>query len=443
MSSNSKVPVSRLSRFRSLASLAGRVAGGMLAEGARQLAQGNRPTKAGMLLTSDNVRRVADKLAHMRGAAMKVGQLLSMDAGDMLPAELSNILARLRANANPMPPKQLTQVLRTELGENWLSHFSDFSFSPLAAASIGQVHQAYHDDGRRLAVKIQYPGIKGSIDNDVDNVATLLRISGLLPADVDYQSLLHEAKQQLNNEADYRLEASYLNRYRELLQHDKAYLLPEVLPALCSSSILCMTYVEGVPIDTLQHDGQQVRDKVMQQLFVLLFRELFQFKLVQTDPNFANYLYNRDTGQLVLLDFGACRDYSAKISNAYRDLFAAAIEKDQQAMANALTDIGFFSQNILPAQKQAVLNLVQLACEPLNENQSFDFAGSDLASRLRDAGAALSMQQNYWHTPPADALFLHRKIAGLYLLAARLNARTNLRALLLPFLDTVSSITMK
>lgn len=92
--SDSKVPVNRLSRFGNLASLAGRVAGGMVAEGARQLAQGNRPTKAGMLLTTANVRRVADKLAHLRGAAMKVGQLLSMDAGDMLPPELSDILAR-------------------------------------------------------------------------------------------------------------------------------------------------------------------------------------------------------------------------------------------------------------------------------------------------------------------------------------------------------------
>ena len=216
-SSHSKVPVNRLSRLGSLASLAGRVAGGMLAEGARQLAKGEKPNKASLLLTTDNLRRVADKLAHLRGAAMKVGQLLSMDAGDLLPAELAEILSRLRANANPMPPKQLTQVLRTELGDNWLEHFSDFQFVPLAAASIGQVHLAYHDDGRKLAVKIQYPGIKASIDSDVDNVATLLRISGLLPAGVDYQSLLQEAKLQLKAEADYLQEAAYLQEYRQLL----------------------------------------------------------------------------------------------------------------------------------------------------------------------------------------------------------------------------------
>lgn len=435
MSSDSKVPVNRLSRLGNLASLASRVAGGMLAEGARQLAQGNKPTKAGMLFTTNNVRRVADKLAHLRGAAMKVGQLLSMDAGDMLPAELSDILARLRANANPMPAKQLTQVLRNELGEDWLVHFSDFSFTPLAAASIGQVHQAYHDNGMRLAVKVQYPGIKASIDSDVDNVATLLRISGLLPAGVDYQSLLQQAKLQLKNEADYLLEASYLKRYRALLQHDTEYLLPEPYTQCSTTNILCMSYVDGVAIESLQHDSPSVRNRVMQLLFVLLFRELFEFKLVQTDPNFANYLYNRESEQLVLLDFGACRDYPAKISNAYRNLFAATIADNQPEMDKALTDIGFFSQNILPAQKHAVLNIVQLACEPLKQQSCFNFADSDLASRLRDAGTALSMQQNYWHTPPADALFLHRKIAGLYLLAARLKASVNVRELLQPFLQ--------
>ena len=433
---NSKVPVNRLARLGSLASLAGRVAGGMLAEGARQLAKGERPNKASMLLTADNLRRVADQLAHLRGAAMKVGQLLSMDAGDILPPELAQILSKLRANANPMPPKQLTQVLRTELGENWLNHFSDFQFVPLAAASIGQVHLAYHDDGRKLAVKIQYPGVKDSIDSDVDNVATLLRVSGLLPASVDYKGLLQEAKQQLKQEADYTREADFLMRYQQLLANDKRYLLPQALPELSSANLLTMTYVDGVPIESMQHDSQPVRDKIMRQLFTLLFRELFDFKLVQTDPNFANYLYNRDTAQLVLLDFGACRDYPANVSNAYRNLFTAAIQQDSTALEQALTDIGFFSQHILPAQKQAVLTLVQLACEPLQHSGEFDFGQSDLASRLRDAGTKLSMQQNYWHTPPADALFLHRKIAGLYLLAARLKARVDVKMLLQPFLVT-------
>ncbi|MDP5138230.1 AarF/ABC1/UbiB kinase family protein [Rheinheimera baltica] len=433
-SNSSKVPANRFSRFGSLASLAGRVAGGMLAEGARQLAQGKVPAKTDMLLTPANVRRVADQLAHLRGAAMKVGQLLSMDAGDMLPPALADILSRLRASANPMPAKQLAKVLQDEWGPNWQQHFADFSFMPLAAASIGQVHQAYHDNGQRLAVKVQYPGIKQSIDSDVDNVATLLRISGIIPAEVDYHSLLAEAKLQLKAEADYLQEAAHLSEYRQLLGPSADFLLPESIAALNTSNILVMSYVDGVPIESLTTQSQAVRDRVMRLLFALLFRELFEFALVQTDPNFANYLYNTDTAQLVLLDFGACRHYSTQFSQGYRALFTAALVNNNDGMAQALSDIGFFSQHIVPEQKQAVLQLVAIACEPLMKDAVFDFGATDLALRLRDAGTALSTQQQYWHSPPADALFLHRKIGGLYLLAARLKARVNVRELLQPYL---------
>jgi predicted unusual protein kinase regulating ubiquinone biosynthesis (AarF/ABC1/UbiB family) len=410
----------------------------MLAEGARQLARGNTPNSKSMLLTPANIKRVADQLAHMRGAAMKMGQLLSMDSGDLLPAELTDLLARLRANANPMPAKQLAQVLSQNLGEQWQENFTDFTFKPMAAASIGQVHQAYHDNGDKLAVKIQYPGVRASINSDVDNVATLLRVSGLIPAGMDYQSLLAEAKTQLANEADYLKEASYLQRYRQYLAADNAYLLPNVYPELSSENILVMSYVDGEPIETLLAAPQNERDRVIRLMFSLFFRELFEFKLVQTDPNFANYLYNKSTQQLVLLDFGACRDYADNISNGYRALFDAASTNNRSEMDNALTTIGFFSQNILPEQKNAVLNLVELACEPLRQNAAFDFGNSDLARRLRDAGTALSMQQNYWHSPPADALFLHRKIAGLYLLAARLGARVNIWQLLTPYLNQLN-----
>lgn len=432
---SSKVPANRLSRFGSLASLAGRVAGGMLAEGARQLAKGQVPAKKDLLLTPSNAKRVADQLAHLRGAAMKVGQLLSMDAGDMLPPALAEMLARLRSSANPVPVKQLAQVLKTEWGDNWQRHFADFTFVPLAAASIGQVHQAYHDNGQRLAVKIQYPGVKESIDSDVDNVATLLRISGLVPKGVDYQHLLAEAKLQLKSEADYLQEAAYLAQYRQHLAANPHFLLPEPLMALTTANILVMSYVEGIPIEALSERSQAERDRVMSLLFELLFRELFEFKLVQTDPNFANYQYNLTSQQLVLLDFGACRQYSADFSDGYRQLFAAALQQDENAMIKALTQIGFFSQAILPEQQQAVLTLVQLACEPLHENSAFDFGQSDLALRLREAGTALSMQQNYWHSPPADAIFLHRKMGGLYLLAARLKAKVNIRTLLNPYIS--------
>ena len=436
MSSSSKVPAGRLARLGGFASLAGKLAGGMLAEGAKRLAKGESGSRMELLLTPSNLKRVTSQLAHMRGAAMKLGQLLSMDAGDLLPTELADMLARLRDNANPMPPKQLAAVLKAELGEDWQRHFADFTFKPMAAASIGQVHRAEHDNGTQLAVKVQYPGVRQSISSDVDNAATLLRISGLLPQGVDYQALLNEAKVQLSREADYLQEAAFMMRFQQALSDSPDFLLPTPWMDLCRPGVLVMHYVEGVSVESLQSQPQALRDKVVTQLFSLLFRELFEFQLVQTDPNFANYRYNPQTEQLVLLDFGACREYSQTFSEAYRQLFAASLQHDQSGMDQALTTIGFFSEQIASEQRLRVLELVKLACEPLQQDAPFDFGHSDLALRLREAGTALSFQHNYWHTPPADAIFLHRKIGGLYLLAARLKACVNVRALLQPYLHS-------
>ena len=180
-SKTSPIPRNRLARLAHLGSLAGSVAGGMLAEGLRQVARGNIPRAPDLVLTPSNARRVADKLSELRGAAMKVGQLLSMDTGDLLPPELAAILAGLRADARPMPMSQVVRAMEQSCGPGWEKAFRRFSFTPLAAASIGQVHAAITHGERHLALKIQYPGIRQSIDSDVNNVATLLRISRLVP----------------------------------------------------------------------------------------------------------------------------------------------------------------------------------------------------------------------------------------------------------------------
>jgi predicted unusual protein kinase regulating ubiquinone biosynthesis (AarF/ABC1/UbiB family) len=211
----SAVPAGRLRRLASMARLAGGVAGGMLAEGERQLRAGKRPKARDLLLTPGNARRVTKQLARMRGAAMKLGQILSMDTGDLLPRELAEILARLRADAESMPVKQLQEALREAFGPGWDPALFDFEWRPLAAASIGQVHRIRAPDGRDAVLKIQYPGVAASIDSDVDNIATLLRMSGLLPRHLDIEPLLLDARAQLKDEADYLKEAKYLNRFRE------------------------------------------------------------------------------------------------------------------------------------------------------------------------------------------------------------------------------------
>ena len=423
------VPGGRLSRLARLGTLATGVAGGMLAEGARQLAAGKRPKVSELVLTPANARRVADQLAQLRGAAMKVGQLMSMDAGSLLPPELTAILARLREDARTMPMSQVVQVLETHWGTGWEQGFERFSFTPCAAASIGQVHRARSRDGQELAIKLQYPGVRRSIDSDVDNVATLLRVSGLLPRSLDIAPLLDEAKRQLHEEADYRREADNLQRFGALLADAAEFVLPQPVAALTRSDILAMSWVEGVAVESLADAPQALRDRIAHCLIELLFRELFEFRLIQTDPNFANYRFDPASARLVLLDFGATRPYAEPVVAAYRALMTAAVRGERAAMAAAAQAIGYFRDDIHAHQREAVIDLFEIACEPLRHTGAYDFGTSDLATRLRDAGLKLSMERDFWHTPPADALFLHRKLGGLYLLAARLKARVEVGAL--------------
>ncbi|HHF3267616.1 TPA: ABC1 kinase family protein [Vibrio diabolicus] len=432
------LPTHRISRFSKFASLATRVAGNVIAEGTKQIAKGNKPKAKDLLLTPQNIARLTDQLAHLRGAAMKLGQMLSMDAGDVLEPELADILSRLRSNADPMPAKQLNGVMESSLGTSWKAEFLSFNFKPIASASIGQVHQAYSDAGDNLAVKVQYPGIRKSIDSDVNNVGTLLKVVGLIPESVDYKGLLEEAKKQLHDEADYTREAQFAIRYHDALKEHPHFVVPKIHTESCSDSVLAMEFIDGVPIEHIEHYDQSTRDFVMHSLLELLFRELFEFKMVQTDPNFANYLYIESTRQIGLLDFGATREYSERFSAGYRKAFASVMNNDEQGLNDALEQIGFFSQTILPDQRQAILDLVKMACEPMLVDEPYDFKASGLAQKLREAGTILSMEQEYWHTPPADALFLHRKIGGMYLLAARIGAKVNIRQLVQPYL-TINS----
>jgi predicted unusual protein kinase regulating ubiquinone biosynthesis (AarF/ABC1/UbiB family) len=432
MTDNAKsraVPVGRLSRLARLGTLAGGIASGMVAEGARRLASGQRPQWQDLLLTPANATRFAHQLSQMRGAAMKMGQLLSMDAGDLLPPTLRDILATLREDAHTMPLSQLADVLEQEWGEDWQTRFKRFSFQPVAAASIGQVHRAELASGQTLAIKVQYPGVARSIDSDVDNVASLLRLSGLLPPGFELATLLTEAKRQLHQEADYQQEAANLQHYRQLLAGHADLLLPQAVPELCTPRILAMDFIDSVPITTLQQAPQAERDRVATLLFDLLLREIFDFAYLQSDPNFANYRYQPDSGQLVLLDFGATRRLPADTVQHYRRLLLAAQAQDRQALGEAATTLGYFPQQVSARHYDEVMAIFLLACEPLRHAGAYDFGNSTLAARMRDAGWAMRHERDAWHTPPVDALFLHRKVAGLYLLAARLQARVDIASL--------------
>lgn len=428
------VPASPVSRFLRIGGMAGGIAGAMVVDGVRHLAAGRRPALGDLLMTPANARRLAEQLAQLRGAAMKVGQLLSMDTGDLLPPEITEVLGRLRADAQHMPPAQLMRVLSRHWGPDWRQRFAAFDMIPIAAASIGQVHRAVLPSGQAVAVKVQYPGIRAAIDSDVGNLGRLIALSGMLPPTLDLAPLLDEARRQLHEEADYAREAEYLARFGALLDGAKGFRVPGLHAGLTTTDILVMDFVESTPIEALETAPQAERDRVAAALIDLSLRELFEFRLMQTDPNFANYRHDPHTGDLVLLDFGATRQFDTGIVTAFHALMEAGLTDDHAALRARAVAAGLLSDDVSIRSQEMILTMMDMVFAEIRRGGIFDFGHSDLARRLRDIGLRMGGEREPVFVPPMDTLFLNRKLAGVFLLATRLRARVDLAALIGPWL---------
>ncbi|MBK1644238.1 ABC transporter [Thiocapsa imhoffii] len=432
------VPSTRISRLWHLGRATGDLAAGIGVKGLIELARTRRSDDpARIVLSPAHTQRFTQRLARMRGAVMKMGQLMSMDGSDIFTPEAAEIMSSLRERAEPMPMSQLTTVLDREYGPDWNQRFRRLEFTPIAAASIGQVHRAETRDGRRLALKIQFPGVRESIDSDISNLALLARTLGMAPSGVDLAPYFESARAQLHREADYLAEANALETYANWVGDDADFFVPKVHRDLSTTRILAMDFADGVPVDQLA-DGRYraaERDRAATALTRLAMRELFAFALVQSDPNFGNYLYDANTGRIVLLDFGAAVAVSEDLIAAYRALARAALADDRGAMRTAAIAIGYVSGDDPSAQIDALLNLLSLASEPLRSPGLYDFGSSDLFERVYARGREMFYSGVFSSVPAPETMFLHRKFMGAFMLCRRLRARVDLTAMLSSYLD--------
>lgn len=223
------------------------------------------------MLSESNVNRLVDKLSRMRGAALKMGQMLSIQgiqaSGSSeksgLPPQLEQILLRVHDSANYMPQKQMEKVMSKELGSNWKSEFKDFDPIPIAAASIGQVHAAtLASTNEKVVIKIQYPGVKESIDSDLSNLKALVTFSNLLPRGLYLDNTIKVTKEELAWECDYIREAENAVRFKELLRGDDRYKVPSVVKDLCTERVLVSERLNGRVLSKAVDESQEIRDKV-------------------------------------------------------------------------------------------------------------------------------------------------------------------------------------
>lgn len=267
-----KVPSSRLGRLFHY----GGLAAGLTYGTATEFLRGGRTEGQSVFLSQANVDRLVSKLSVMRGAALKLGQFLSIQDSHLLPPQMETALSRLQNKADYMPNWQLEKVLEREFGSDWMKNFEDFDKVPIAAASIGQVHaaslSAQHPTHPRMkvALKIQFPGVKESISSDLNNLKILVSASGILPRGLYLDSTIRVMRAELADECDYLREAECGEQFAEYLRNDNDFRCPAVVKDLCTTNILTTEFMTGESLARAYTYDQETKDKVSVCIVVLV-----------------------------------------------------------------------------------------------------------------------------------------------------------------------------
>jgi len=290
--------------------------------------------------------RMVETLGRMKGAAMKVGQLASFIDTEFLPPEYRDLyqeqLATLRTTAPPMPWDKVRSVLEQEWEEPVEELFRDFEHEAAAAASIGQVHRAVLCDGRRVAVKVQYPGVAEAIAADMQNAGLILRMAKALAPGLDAKAAAEELKERVMEELDYELEAQNQRAFARGYRGHPFIRVPDVVTRLSTTRVLVSEWVDGMGFEDVRLLPQPERDRFGEIVFRFCFGSIYHLQHFNADAHPGNYLLLED-GAVAFLDFGMTKHLDKDQIELEIAALEAVIDDDPEELRVALHDLGFLN----------------------------------------------------------------------------------------------------
>ena len=395
---------------------------------------------------------LVSEIGKLKGSIVKIGQMMALYGEHFLPEEITQALNTLNnqtiALAWPAIKQHLEQQLGSKLNDLTIDH------EPLGTASLAQVHRATRkSDGLEIVLKIQYPGVATAIDSDMSLFRNMLKLTRIVPQTREFDQWFDEVREMLHREVNYDIEAATTRRFAERLKDDPRYIVPQIVDEYCTDQILCMTFERGVPINSpvMLSLPQERRNQLGEASLEIAVREIFEWGEMQTDPNFGNYLVRLGNGldsqdKIVLLDFGAIRQFDEHLLSVARNLIQAGYHHDLDEMVRAMTGYEFFDsipQSIKPDMAKVFLlateafstiaNNPDLPSAVMDEQQRYDWKKSQLHSRVMQR-ASKSMASRYFSVPPKEFMFISRKFIGAYTFMTVIDAKTNVRKMVENFL---------
>lgn len=399
---------------------------------------------------AEQAQYLVRELGKLKGSVVKIGQMMALYGEHFLPEEITRALHQLNDDTTALTWASLEPVVRQQLGEQ---RFAELAIDPepLGAASLAQVHRARRkSDGAQLVLKIQYPGVAQAIDSDLNLVTQMLRLTKAVPQTREFDEWLDEVRMMMHREVNYPQEAETTRLFHSYLRDDARFIVPRIYPEYCTDTLLCMSFERGVPINSpiVLNLPQERRNRIAEAALDICVREVFEWGEIQTDPNFGNYLVrladqDGEPDRIVLLDFGAVRDFPDDLLALARKLTRAAFFRDREAMLGAMQGFGFFD-SMPDSVKAGLTDLFFLAIEPFSDLKdapaeavtpegSYDWAKGRLHARVA-ATAAKSAATRHFSVPPKEVMFISRKFMGAYTFMTVIGAQIRARKLLEPYL---------
>ncbi len=425
MKEQSKIPTSKVQRAAKFVKTGAKVGSNYVKHYAKKVANPNLSKDE---LHEDNARDIYNSLSELKGSALKVAQMMSMDK-NLLPAAYQDKFSMAQYNAPPLSYPLVSKTFRQSFGKSPSDIFESFTKEAVNAASIGQVHKAIKG-GKSFAVKVQYPGVASSVRSDLKLVRPFaVRLMNLNEKDLDHY--MGEVEEKLLEETDYQLEVARSIEISEACAHIPNLRFPKYYPELSADRIITMDWVDGKVLKEFVkiNPSQEIRDQIGQALWDFYDYQIHTLKQVHADPHPGNFIIN-EQGDLGVIDFGCVKVIPDQFYEPYFSLIRKDMLFNPESLVKRFMELQFIYPDDTEEDKNyftgVITDMMDLLGRPFHQDE-FDFGDDDYFKQIADMGDTISKSKKFRESQKArgakDGLYINRTYFGLYSILNELQSK--------------------